>query len=63
MELKNFWRVKQSLLKICCALGNRIELRKIKPFIDFMPLGNLTTVDLPFLLDLSTAGNSETLLL
>ena len=62
MELKKLLE-SESLLKICCALGNGIELRKIKPFTDFMPLGNPTTADLPFLLDLSTAGNSETLLL
>ena len=40
--------------------GNRMELRKSKPFPDFLPLGNLITVDLP-ILDLSSADNSETL--
>lgn len=62
MERKKFPETK-TLLKICCALGNRTELRKIKPFTDCMSSGNLTTVDLPSVLEHSNAGNSESLLL
>lgn len=64
MELKKLLESERVSSKhLLCSRETEQNWKKIKLFINFMPLGNLTSVDLPSVLDLRTAGNSETPLL